>query len=45
MRFLVEDARYMIGEATTNLSVINFNVMSPNTDMQGGFSFNFQELF
>ena len=44
MRYLVEDARYMIGEASSNLSIISFNVVAPNNDLQTAYNLNFQEL-
>ena len=44
VRLLVEDARHLITEASRNISAINFNVVAPNNDIEGAFSFNFQEV-
>ena len=44
VRLLVEDARHLITEASRNISAINFNVVAPNNDLEGAFSFNFQEV-
>ena len=44
VRLLVEDVRHLITEASRNISAINFNVVAPNNDLEGAFSFNFQEV-
>lgn len=44
VRYLVDDASFLISEAKRNLSAISFNVMAPNNDLEGVFNFNFQEV-